>query len=224
MFLPFFLALHICAGAIALLAGYAVIIAKKGRAAHKYLGRVYVLGMLALGSTGTYIAIVREVPLSMLNGLVLCYFVLSSLNTIWQPQKQVNIWDEFLFAFASLITIGFVLYSYQTTQVVNGQLGGFGTTAYIVFGSVMTVCATADLRYIKRGGLAGSSRLARHLWRMFFPLLMSTAAFFLGQAKHLPDSIQRIELLLIPVALVVLSGIYWFVKVNIQKLSSFLKV
>lgn len=211
---------HICAGAIALLAGYSVIVAKKGQMAHKYLGRVYVLAMLALGLTGTYIAIIREIPLSMLNGLVLCYFVLSSINTIWQAPKQTNAYDKLLFTFVILITIGFGWYSYLITQIESKELGGFGIEAYIVFGSVMVLCCFGDCRFLIRGGLSGNSRLVRHLWRMFFPLLMSTAAFFLGQAKHLPESVQRIELLLLPVVLVVLTTIYWITKMQLKQIKT----
>lgn len=220
MFLSFFLVFHICAGAIALLAGYSVIIAKKGQLAHKYLGRVYVVAMLALGLTGTYIAITREIPLSMLNGLVLCYFVLSSVNTIWQPPKQTNALDKLLFTFVIMITIGFGWYSYLITQIESKELGGFGIEAYVVFGSAMALCCIGDCRYLIRGGLSGNSRLVRHLWRMFFPLLMSTAAFFLGQAKHLPESMQRIELLLLPVVLVVLTTIYWITKMQLKQIKS----
>ncbi|MBU2883191.1 DUF2306 domain-containing protein [Psychrosphaera sp. B3R10] len=220
MFLSFFLVFHICAGAIALLAGYSVIVAKKGQMAHKYLGRVYVVAMLALGLTGTYIAIIREIPLSMLNGLVLCYFVLSSINTIWQAPKQTNAYDKLLFTFVILITIGFGWYSYLITQLESKELGGFGIEAYLVFGSVMVLCCFGDCRFLIRGGLSGNSRLVRHLWRMFFPLLMSTAAFFLGQAKHLPESIQRIELLLLPVVLVVLTTIYWITKMQLKQIKT----
>jgi uncharacterized membrane protein len=220
MFLSFFLVFHIYAGAIALLAGYSVIVAKKGQMAHKYLGRVYVVAMLALGLTGTYIAIIREIPLSMLNGLVLCYFVLSSINTIWQAPKQTNAYDKLLFTFVILITIGFGWYSYLITQIESKELGGFGIEAYIVFGSVMALCCIGDYRYLIRGGLSGNGRLVRHLWRMFFPLLMSTAAFFLGQAKHLPESIQRIELLLLPVVLVVLTTIYWITKMQLKQIKT----
>lgn len=220
MFLSFILVFHICAGAIALLAGYSVIIAKKGQLAHKYLGRVYVVAMLALGLTGTYIAVTREIPLSVLNGLVLCYFVLSALNTIWQAPKKTDVWDKLLFVLVILITMGFVWYSYLATQVEGGKLGGFGIEAYMVFGSVMFLCCAGDFRYLKSGGLSGNSRLVRHLWRMFFPLLMSTAAFFLGQAKHLPESIQRIELLLLPVVLVVLTTIYWITKMQLKKIKT----
>mgnify|MGYP005999744031 CR=1 FL=1 len=72
---------HIFAGAVALLAGYTVICVKKGQVAHKYLGRAYVIAMLSLGLTGTYIAVVRGIPLSILNGLVLCYFVSKIIPT-----------------------------------------------------------------------------------------------------------------------------------------------
>lgn len=213
----FTLILHIIAGAVALLVGYSVIFIKKGGVAHKYLGRTYVVAMLALGLTGTYIAIIRGVPLSMLNGLVLCYFVLSAMNTVWQGANKTNNIDKALFVFVTLITTAFAWYSYKTTQVEGGELGGFAIQAYVFFGSIMALCCVADYRYIKRGGLSGQRKLTRHLWRMFFPLFMSTAAFFLGQAKLLPESLQRIEFLLLPVALVILSAFYWLIKVNKQK-------
>jgi len=208
---------HIFSGAVALLAGYAVIICPKGKASHKYLGRLYVISMLVLGLTGTYIAVLRDVPLSILNGLVLCYFVLSSLNTAWQPANRINVVDKALFFIAILITMGFAWYSYQTTQVDGGKLGGFGIQAYLVFGSVMLFSTVADYRYIRVGGLKGSSKLVRHLWRMFFPLFMSTAAFFLGQSRHLPKALQSIEFIMLPVVLVILSAVYWTIKVKIKK-------
>ena len=54
---------------------------------------------------------------------------------------------------------------------------------YIAFGTVMLLSAMADLRYVLKSGLSTVQKLVRHLWRMFFPMFMATAAFFLGQAK-----------------------------------------
>nr|WP_100644566.1 DUF2306 domain-containing protein [Alteromonas facilis] len=210
---------HIFSGAVALLAGYSVIVIKKGGTAHKYLGRSYVIAMLALGLTGTFIAVSREVPLSILNGLVLCYFVLSALNLMWQPPRNTNVWDKILFAFVLLITSGFAWFAYQASKVEGGQLGGFGIQAYLVFGSVMLFCCIGDARYLKRGGLNGKSRLVRHLWRMFFPLLMSTAAFFLGQTRHLPEALQNIGYLLAPVVIVLGTMIYWILKLRTNTLA-----
>ncbi len=208
---------HICAGAIALLAGYAVAFIKKGQVAHKYLGRTYVVAILFLGLSGTYIAILREVPLSLLNGLVLCYLVLSSLNTVWQSPARINYFDKLLFVFVTLIILGFVWYGYQASHTVGGKLGGFGIEAFAVFGSIMVCFWIGDYRNLKQGGLRGKSRLIRHLWRMYFPLMMSTAAFFLGQSRHLPEIVQRIEFLLVPLLFVVFTAVFWVVKVGTEK-------
>lgn len=211
---------HIFTGAVALLAGYAVILVKKGQVAHKYLGRVYVIAMLSLGLTGTYIAFVREVPLSILNGLVLCYLVFSSLNTIRQGPKRTNVWDNVLFGLVVFIILGFAWYGYQTTQAEGGKLGGFSIEAYLFFGSIMLLCCIGDYLNLKQGGLTGNRLLVRHLWRMFFPLFMASAAFFLGQAKHLPEVLQRIEFLLVPVVLVIFAALFWVIKVRIRNISA----
>lgn len=208
---------HIYAGAIALLTGYAVIFLKKAQVVHRYLGRVYVITMLSLGLSGTYIAVFREVPLSILNGLVLCYLVLSSINTVWQSPEKINYFDKLLFVFVTFIIFGFVWYGYQTNLTASGKLGGFGIEAYAAFGSVMVCFWVGDYRNLKQGGSRGKSRLIRHLWRMFFPLIMSTAAFFFGQSRHLPEAIQRIELLLAPLTFVVFTAFFWVVKVGTGK-------
>ncbi|OHU85687.1 MULTISPECIES: DUF2306 domain-containing protein [Pseudoalteromonas] len=206
--------IHITAGAIVLLTGFTAIVAKKGNAFHRQLGNVYVVSMLTLGISGTIIAVVRYVPISIMNGLVLCYFVLSAINVIRQPDNQTNLADRFLFCFATLLFLGLFGFAYQTMLMPDGKLGGFGTTAYVIFGSVLAFCSVADYRYIKLGGLQGKDKLIRHLWRMFFPLFMSTAAFFLGQAIHIPEAIRTIEFLLTPVAFVILTAVYWVFKVK----------
>ena len=81
----------------------------------------------------------------------------------------------------------------------------------------MLFSAVADIRYLLKSGLSTANKLIRHLWRMFFPLFMATAAFFLGQAKLFPKSIQSIEILIIPVVFVFLSMIYWVFIVALKK-------
>ena len=206
--------IHILAGAIVLLSGYAVILTRKGGALHKKLGKLYVSSMLILGISGTIIAIVREVPISIMNGLVLCYFVLSAINVVRQSDKQTNLLDRLLFGFSIMLVAGFAWFAYQTTLSPDGKLGGFGVWAYAIFGCVLAFCVIADFRYLQVGGLCGTDKLVRHLWRMFFPLFMSTAAFFLGQAKHFPEAIRTIEFLIAPVIFVILSAIYWVLKVK----------
>lgn len=209
--------LHIVAGAVALMFGAITILTTKGNAKHKQFGKVYLFSMLLLGSTGVIVAATRDIPLSMLNGFVICYFVLSSLSAVRNPEYQTTKFDTALAGFAWILVLAFAWYAFQVTLTKDGQLGGFGIAEYIVFGSVMLVCAIADVRYLLKSGLSTVQKLVRHLWRMFFPLFMATAAFFLGQAKLFPKSLQSIEFLSIPVLFVLISMIYWSVKVAIKK-------
>ena len=215
--LSIFVFAHISAGAVALSSGFLTLLTTKGNAKHKQYGKAYLLSMLILGLTGVIVATVRDIPLSMLNGFVICYFVLSSLSAIRNLEYQINLFDKVLAAFAWIMVFAFAWYAYQVSLSENNQLGGFGIAEYIVFGSVMLFSAIADLRYLLKSGLSNTQKLVRHLWRMFFPLFMATAAFFLGQAKLFPKSLQTIELLVMPVIVVILSMVYWSIKVALKK-------
>ena len=173
--------------------------------------------MLLLGVTGIVVAITRNIPLSMLNGAVLCYFVLSSLSAIRNAEYEISLYDKLLTVFSWGLVFAFAWYAFQVTKTESGQLGGFGIAEYIVFGSVMLFSAIADIRYLVKSGLSTVQKLVRHIWRMFFPLFMATAAFFFGQAKLLPKSLQSIEILAIPVLFVIISMIYCSVIVAMKK-------
>ena len=214
--LAIFIGLHIIAGAVGLLAGFITILLAKGNGDHRRYGKLYLYAMLTLGLTGVVVALVRDIPLSMLNGLVICYLVLSSLSAIKNGAYRVSHWDSWLAGGAWALVLAFAWYAYQVSQTAAGQLGGFGMAEYLVFGTVMLLSALADLRYLAKSGLSSAQTLARHLWRMFFPLLMAAAAFFLGQAKLFPQALQSIEILIAPVAFVLLAMIYWWIKVMIK--------
>ena len=212
---------HFLVGAIAIISGFLAILIPKGKTAHKVLGQSFLFSMIALGVTGSYIAYFREVPLSLMNGLFLCYLTISAYKVIKQPANTVDKLDSLLLVSSLSLLLGFVYFTFQAANTIDGKLGGFGPIAYIAFGCFAGFCFIGDIRFIKNNGLAGKHRLLRHLWRMLFPLFMSTAAFFLGQAKLLPPEIRKMEYLLIPVVFVILSMIYWIIKVSTGKKLSF---
>ena len=209
--------LHVVAGTIAILAGFTAPFTRKGQKAHKLLGLAFFASILTLGLSGAVVAWIREVPLSFLNGLLISYFVVTSFNVIKQRPDSINWIDQCMAVCAVLLTGGFVYYALQAASAPEGKLGGFGSTAFIAFGIVALICAISDIRFIFKRGFSGKQRIVRHLWRMFFPLLMSTAAFFLGQAKLFPDMLQKIEFLLVPVIFVLLSMLSWVAFVLIGK-------
>jgi hypothetical protein len=66
-----------------------------------------------------------------------------------------------------------------------------------------------------QGGISGSQRIARHLWRMCFALFFATSFFFIGQQKVMPVWMRGAPLLFVlgfaPLALL----IFWLLRVRL---------
>jgi hypothetical protein len=76
---------------------------------------------------------------------------------------------------------------------MNSPTGRIGTTppqAFYVFALVGAIAAAGGLEMILRGGISGSARIARHLWRMSAALTIASGSFFLGQQRILPASMR----------------------------------
>jgi hypothetical protein len=86
----------------------------------------------------------------------------------------------------------------------------------LVIGTVMLLAAIGDLRAIRAGGLRGSRRLARHLWRMCFGLFVATGSFFLGQMKFIPEAVRIVPLLLVLAFAPILFLFYWMWRVRVR--------
>ncbi len=78
------------------------------------------------------------------------------------------------------------------------------------------LAAIGDLRAIRLGGLRGSRRLARHLWRMCFGLFIATGSFFLGQMKFIPEPVRIVPLLLVLAFAPILFLFYWMWRVRVR--------
>ena len=86
----------------------------------------------------------------------------------------------------------------------------------LVIGTVILLAAIGDLRAIRAGGLRGSRRLARHLWRMCFGLFIATGSFFLGQMKFIPEPVRIVPLLLVLGFAPIVFLFYWMWRVRVR--------
>ena len=73
---------------------------------------------------------------------------------------------------------------------------------------------------IRSGGLRGTPRLTRHLWRMCYAFWIATASFFLGPrarvASLLPEPLLTPALLSLPVLTVLVVMMYWLWRVRVR--------
>jgi hypothetical protein len=97
-------------------------------------------------------------------------------------------------------------------------------------GSVMLPAAVGDVRMLVRGGVFGTQRIARHLWRMCFGLFIAAGSFFLGPSnrplrllsamglgQHLSPALFSTNLYLILTILPLILLIFWVIRVRFTK-------
>ena len=94
-------------------------------------------------------------------------------------------------------------------------------------GSIMLLAASGDVRMLVRGGVSGTKRIARHLWRMCFGLFIASGSFFLGGSnrplrllstvglgKYLSPALFNTTLYLILTILPLILLVFWLVRVR----------
>ncbi len=200
------LPIHIAAGALALLFGYAALFAFKGGALHRKAGMGFVLAMATMSLSGALIAAVKPDRGSVIAGLLTFYFVLTGLLTVKRVPGARRI------EVAAMIG-GLVV---GTLAIWAGTwLAGRGrpeAAPMFLFSALALVGVIGDWKMLRSAPLTGTPRLKRHLWRMCFAMWVAAASFFWGPRGRVPDVIYYPALLPIPVLLPIAVMFYWLWK------------
>jgi hypothetical protein len=175
---------------------------------------VFVSAMLIMCVAGTTIAALRnKAPqLNIPAALLTSYFVITSLVTV----KPFDWWLK-RFDIALLVLALTVAAFDLRLGVATLEKPGPATFGYFLFGTIGTLAAASDVRIVHSGPLKGIPRIARHLWRMTFALLIAAMSFFIGQAKVIPKPIRITPLLMTPVLVVLVMMLYWMWRVRTQR-------
>jgi hypothetical protein len=208
------LVLHISAGIIGILSGAAAMSFRKGSPRHVLAGRVFVISMLTMATCAVYLAFRKHQMNNIFGGLLTFYLITTAWLAGRRKDGETNIfdWGALLMALvigASLLTLG--------VRVANGQAEpqkGVPTGMYFFMGSVPLLAAAGDIRMLVRGGISGTQRLVRHLWRMCFGLFIATGSFFLGQQQVFPAFLRKTNVLFIPAILPLILLIFWLIRVR----------
>jgi len=209
---------HISAATIGLLSGYLAITLRKGSGMHRIAGNIFFVSMLMMSSSAAYLAaFLKPNAMNVLMGLLTFYLVSTGW---WAGKRKDGAPGKFelgamLFAFT--VGIGGIMVGVQAANSASGSRNGYPSEMYVFFGSVAVLCAASDVRMFVRRGLAGTRRMARHLWRMSLALLIATGSFFPGQARNLPQWFRETSLVYVPHLLLIASMIYWMIRIRIKK-------
>jgi hypothetical protein len=212
----FLLAVHSTGGMLALLAGFASMANPKGSPRHRGWGNLFFIGMMTLTATGVYMALVLRPVMGNLMGSALpLYLTATAWLTVRREPGRVGRLEVLALLWGVTVVVAGIIFARMALDHPRGTLDGYPAPFYLVMAGLALLGCVFDIRMIVRGGVTGVARTTRHLIRMCAALLMLTTAFFSGRARDFPLAIRESGVLRIPILIVVVLFVYWFVRVRI---------
>jgi hypothetical protein len=208
---------HIFAGTLGLLSGAVAVSFLKGSRRHGIAGNVFVVAMMGLGASGVYLALLKSQPGNILGGTLTFYLVTTAWMTARHKDGRTGIvdWVALLVVFAvAAINVTFGM------EAANSQTGmkyGYPPGAYFFLGSVAILATIGDVRMLARGGISGTQRIARHLWRMCFALFIASSSIFLARSQLFPPLMRKTGMLYLLSFLPLILMFYWLVRILYTK-------
>jgi hypothetical protein len=210
------LMLHIGAGGLGILSGAVAVSVRKGQRLHRAFGTVFSLSILTMSALGAYLAFQISQGATIAVGAFTFYLVATAWATVRRKERAVGPFEygAFLVALGAAATL--LILGTRAAGAPADPSDGAPLAAYFIFASFGAFAAALDLKVILRGGISGTPRLARHLWRMCFALFFTSAFFFLGQQKVMPVSILGSPLLFVPAFAPLVLMIFWLFRIRFK--------
>ena len=220
---------HICGGTVGLLSGTVALSVRKGSSRHALAGKVFVVSMITMAVFAVYLAIVRHQPNNIGGGILTFYLIGTAWLTARRRNGETNRFDWILLLIP--LALGILSWMNGIKIVRSGAPSPDGVPVGMTFfmGSVMLLAGAGDVRMLLRGGILGSARIARHLWRMCFGLFIASGSFFMGPsnrplrllstvglAQHLSPALFNTTLYLILTILPLIMLIFWIIRVRFK--------
>lgn len=220
---------HICAGTLGLLSGTAAICFRKGSPRHVLAGKIFVGSMIAMGVAAIYVAIVKNQPNNIGGGILTVYLVGTALLTARRRDKETSRLDWAWLLIPLAIGVLGWMNGLDAIRSGAGQKYGVPAGMHIFLGSICLLAAAGDVRMLVGGGVSGTKRIARHLWRMCFGLFIAAGSFFMGPSnrplrllsevgigRHLPPIFFSMGVYLALTVFPLILLIFWLVRVRFR--------
>lgn len=222
------LAVHVCAGSLGLISGVAAICFRKGSPRHALAGKIFVVSMLAMAVGAVYLAILKHQPNNIRGGILTFYLIGTAWLTARRKDGETSPFDWVVLVIPLTLGILTWMAGLKVVRIGANSQDGVPVGMFFFLGSVMFLAAIGDVRMLLRGGVAGTRRIARHLWRMCFGLFIAAGSFFMGPSnrplrllseiglgQHLPPVLFSMTVYLILTVLPLVLLIFWLVRVRL---------
>ncbi len=209
MFMSGILVIHICFSVIALLAGAAAMLFKKGSRFHRKSGNIFVISMLIMAVSAAYLALIHSIYISVFASGLTIYMVTTAWVAVRYKIHEAKLFNWAALLFGIVISICYLSFGFDAVTSSSGAKGGFPAGVYFFFGGIAALAVLRDIRMFMLGSFTRVQMMARHIWRMCFALFIATASLFLGQPQVFPEPVRKIAFLVIPVLIVIILSIFW---------------
>ena len=208
------LLLHITAGTLGVLSGFVAVFLRKGSRRHGLAGNVFVTSMLVLSASGVYLALLKSQPGNVLGGALTFYLVATAWMTARRQDGEPGLVDWGALLVASAVGAVNLTYGVEAAMSQTGIKYDYPPGPYFFLGSVALIAAAGDIRMLVRGGISGTQRIARHLWRMCFALFIASASVFLARQHLFPTLLRKTGVLFLLTFLPLILMIFWLIRVS----------
>lgn len=209
------LILHVSAGCLAILAGAGAVSVRKGERLHRRFGVAFVVAMVVMGTFATYLSILRQ-PGTIPGGVLAGYLVVTAWMIVRRPEATVGRFDLLAMLVALACAATEFIFGLLASTDPSGRFLGYSAPIFHVFGSIAAFAAIGDARMLRNGGISGSQRIARHLWRMCFALFLATGSFFLGQQKVMPEFVRGSPILVVLGLTPLAFMLFWWLRIRLS--------
>jgi hypothetical protein len=131
------------------------------------------------------------------------------------PQTSIFDWGALLVVLA--VAGVEVTFGLQAARSPTGLKYDYPPGPYFFLGTVAVFATVGDIRMLARGGVAGTKRLARHLWRMCFALFVAAASIFLARQQLFPALLRKTGVLFLLSFLPLMLMVFWLIRVRFAK-------
>jgi uncharacterized membrane protein len=182
--------LHIVSGTLGMLSGFVAVFLRKGSYRHGIAGNIFVLFMLSLSLTGVYLALMKlsepGQPPNLIGGTLTFYMVTTAWLTAKRQAGKPGIVDWGLLLVVLSVAAVEVTWGVDASMSPTRLKYDYPPAPHFFMGWLALLAATGDVRMIVRRGIAGTQRIARHLWRMLLCAVHCVSVDLFGAATSLP--------------------------------------
>ncbi len=210
------LILHVSLGAIAVLAGFLAIIARKGSPFHVSVGRVFVLVMALSSALGAALGLYKADTLYITfhAGVLGVTLVLSGWLTAAAGSRPLGRSTALIGAVNAANAAGLIAVGLYAQGQVNGEFFGYPAEDYFFLSGMAIIGVVGDASLLIRKTLSDNHRIARHLWRMCLGFFIAAGSAFTGPgASAFPEVVRNSGLLSLPELLIFLTLVFWIIRI-----------